>query len=227
MPMDAEHVGQIHLRYMRNAGQGCASPTRILVPEERHDEFVEASRRVFATVPVGDPWDPATVVGPLIRPEHRDRVEGFVERAVARRRDDPRRRRTAGPRARLVREPDAHRRRRIRLPRSRRRRSSGPSPCCFPIATSTHAVAHRQRHALRPCGLRPRRRGRCARAAPRGCAPAASTSTAEAASGPTRRSVAGAPAASGASGAPRASGSTSSPSTSNGGPRRCRRRSSS
>jgi aldehyde dehydrogenase (NAD+) len=83
MSMDAEHVGQIHLRYMRNAGQGCASPTRILVPEERYEAFVESSRRVFATVPVGDPWHPATVVGPLIRPEHRDRVEGVVERAVA------------------------------------------------------------------------------------------------------------------------------------------------
>jgi aldehyde dehydrogenase (NAD+)/betaine-aldehyde dehydrogenase len=83
LELDEQSVGQIHLRYMRNAGQGCASPTRILVPENRYDEFLEISRRVFATVPIGDPWDPATVVGPLIRPEHRDRVEGFVDRAVA------------------------------------------------------------------------------------------------------------------------------------------------
>jgi aldehyde dehydrogenase (NAD+) len=83
MPLDEAHVSQIHLRYMRNAGQGCASPTRILVPADRLDEFVEVSRRVFAAVPVGDPWDPATVVGPLIGPGHRDRVEGLVERAVA------------------------------------------------------------------------------------------------------------------------------------------------
>ena len=83
MPLDEEHVSLIHLRYMRNAGQGCASPTRILVPDERLDEFVEVSRRVFEAVPVGDPWDPATVVGPLIREDHRRRVEGFVERALA------------------------------------------------------------------------------------------------------------------------------------------------
>jgi aldehyde dehydrogenase (NAD+)/betaine-aldehyde dehydrogenase len=78
-----ELASQIHLRYMRNAGQGCASPTRILVHESVYDTFVEVSREVYANVPVGDPWDPATVIGPLIRPEHRARVEGFVHRAVA------------------------------------------------------------------------------------------------------------------------------------------------
>jgi aldehyde dehydrogenase (NAD+)/betaine-aldehyde dehydrogenase len=83
LELTEEHVAQIHLRYMRNAGQGCASPTRVLVPEDRYERFVELSRAVYAKVPIGDPWDPATVIGPLIRPEHRDRVEGFVARAVA------------------------------------------------------------------------------------------------------------------------------------------------
>jgi aldehyde dehydrogenase (NAD+)/betaine-aldehyde dehydrogenase len=77
-----ELVAQIHLRYMRNAGQGCASPTRILVHDSVYDRFLELSREVYAKVPIGDPWDPATVIGPLIRPEHRERVEGFVARAV-------------------------------------------------------------------------------------------------------------------------------------------------
>jgi acyl-CoA reductase-like NAD-dependent aldehyde dehydrogenase len=81
--LDAESVLGIHARYLRNAGQGCASPTRILVHEDRHDEFVEITRSVLPTVGVGDPWDPGTIVGPLIRSEHRARVEGFVERAVA------------------------------------------------------------------------------------------------------------------------------------------------
>jgi aldehyde dehydrogenase (NAD+)/betaine-aldehyde dehydrogenase len=78
-----ESVLGIHSRYLRNAGQGCASPTRILVHEDGRDEFLEITRRVFATVGVGDPWDTGTIVGPLIRPEHRARVEGFVERACA------------------------------------------------------------------------------------------------------------------------------------------------
>lgn len=83
MPLDEEHVATIHLRYMRNAGQGCASPTRILVSEDRRDEFLEVTQHIFDSVGVGDPWDPNTVVGPLIRDDHRRRVEGFVERAVA------------------------------------------------------------------------------------------------------------------------------------------------
>jgi len=82
MPLDQDTVARIHLRYMRNAGQGCASPTRILVPESRYEEFIEVSRQIFDQVPVGDPWDPATVVGPLIREAHRQRVEGFVQRAL-------------------------------------------------------------------------------------------------------------------------------------------------
>jgi aldehyde dehydrogenase (NAD+) len=83
MPLDEVHVATIHLRYMRNAGQGCASPTRILVPQDRRDAFLEITQHVFDTVGVGDPWDPHTVVGPLIRDDHRRRVEGFVERAIA------------------------------------------------------------------------------------------------------------------------------------------------
>ncbi len=72
-----------HLRYLRNAGQGCASPTRILVHESRYEEFVERSRTLFAGVKVGDPWNADTVLGPVISKPHRERVEGYVTRAVA------------------------------------------------------------------------------------------------------------------------------------------------
>jgi aldehyde dehydrogenase (NAD+) len=72
-----------HLRYLRNAGQGCASPTRILVHESRFAEFVDRSRALVAGVKVGDPWDADTVLGPVISKAHRQRVEGYVERAVA------------------------------------------------------------------------------------------------------------------------------------------------
>lgn len=74
---------QVHLRYLRNAGQGCASPTRLLVHRSQYDEFVDRSKAVFDSVAVGDPWDPATVVGPVISAAHRARVEGFVTAAVA------------------------------------------------------------------------------------------------------------------------------------------------
>lgn len=73
----------VHLRYLRNAGQGCASPTRILVDQSQLSSFIDASREVFAGVRTGDPWDAGTVVGPLISAAHRDRVEGYVASALS------------------------------------------------------------------------------------------------------------------------------------------------
>ncbi|WP_075834936.1 MULTISPECIES: aldehyde dehydrogenase family protein [unclassified Rhodococcus (in: high G+C Gram-positive bacteria)] len=73
---------QVHARYLRNAGQGCSSPTRILVHETQYEEFVELSQRAFNSLKIGDPWDDTVVAGPLISAKHRDRVEGYLERAV-------------------------------------------------------------------------------------------------------------------------------------------------
>jgi aldehyde dehydrogenase (NAD+) len=71
----------LHSRYLRNAGQGCQSPTRLLVPQEQLDDFIDVSREVFAQIKVGDPWNPTTLIGPLISEAHRARVEGYVERS--------------------------------------------------------------------------------------------------------------------------------------------------
>ena len=71
------------LRFCRNAGQGCGATTRILVHRSQYDEFVEAAVAFLRErVPVGDPRDEATEVGPLISAEHRQRVEGYLGRAV-------------------------------------------------------------------------------------------------------------------------------------------------
>lgn len=72
----------LHARYARNAGQGCGSPTRILVEESRYEEFAAASRVAYAKIKVGDPRDPATIVGPVITRAQRDRIEAGVARAV-------------------------------------------------------------------------------------------------------------------------------------------------
>ena len=74
----------IHHRYGRNAGQGCASPTRIFVHRSELDAFVEAGEPVYRELVVGDPWSPRTVVGPVISRPHRDRIEGAISGAVAR-----------------------------------------------------------------------------------------------------------------------------------------------
>jgi aldehyde dehydrogenase (NAD+) len=71
------------LRFCRNAGQGCGATTRILVHRSQHDEFVAKASTFVNGLVVGDPMDPATVVGPLIAGAHREWVEQMVDGAVA------------------------------------------------------------------------------------------------------------------------------------------------
>ncbi len=63
------------------AGQGCINGTRILVERSRYDEFVAAFVQASQAMPIGDPMDPKAMMGPLIHPEHWQRVDGFVQRA--------------------------------------------------------------------------------------------------------------------------------------------------
>jgi aldehyde dehydrogenase (NAD+)/betaine-aldehyde dehydrogenase len=77
-----KYAFSLHARYARNAGQGCGSPTRILVEESRYQEFVAISREVYPQIKIGDPRDPATIVGPVVTAAQRDRIEAGVARAV-------------------------------------------------------------------------------------------------------------------------------------------------
>jgi len=62
-------------------GQICSSLTRIVVGANRHDQLVDALAAGFAQVVVGDPFDPATGMGPLAMQRQRDRVEDIVRQA--------------------------------------------------------------------------------------------------------------------------------------------------
>ena len=66
-----------------NSGQDCTAATRVHVHRSVADELAELLAGALARVRVGDPHDPATDIGPLVSREHRARVHGFVERAVA------------------------------------------------------------------------------------------------------------------------------------------------
>jgi succinate-semialdehyde dehydrogenase/glutarate-semialdehyde dehydrogenase len=48
-----------------NAGQVCVATERLIVLDEVHDEFVEASIKAADTVRLGDPFDDGTNMGPL------------------------------------------------------------------------------------------------------------------------------------------------------------------
>ncbi|MFE3450670.1 aminobutyraldehyde dehydrogenase [Nonomuraea sp. NPDC059194] len=66
-----------------NTGQDCTAATRVYVSRQAYGDAVEAIRATLAEIKVGDPWSPTTDIGPLISAAHRDRVHGFVSRAVA------------------------------------------------------------------------------------------------------------------------------------------------
>ena len=48
-----------------NAGQVCVATERLIVVDEVHDEFVEATMKAAETVRLGDPFDESTNMGPL------------------------------------------------------------------------------------------------------------------------------------------------------------------
>jgi aldehyde dehydrogenase (NAD+) len=67
---------------MLNSGQGCTAATRMVVHASRYDETVERLREAVAAAPMGDPRDEATIVGPIIRADQVDRMDGLVRRAA-------------------------------------------------------------------------------------------------------------------------------------------------
>jgi aldehyde dehydrogenase (NAD+) len=48
------------------AGQRCTTLRRLIVHDSIADDLVASLRRLFERVPIGDPRDPATLIGPLI-----------------------------------------------------------------------------------------------------------------------------------------------------------------
>ncbi len=64
------------------SGQACVAATRMLVPQDRKDEVLETVSATYASLTVGDPRDPATLVGPLINAAARERCERYVALAV-------------------------------------------------------------------------------------------------------------------------------------------------
>ena len=66
-----------------NCGQDCTAATRIYVHDDVREEFLERFLANVDRLTVGDPMDADTDLGPLVSTAQRDRVHGFVERAVA------------------------------------------------------------------------------------------------------------------------------------------------
>ena len=67
---------------LMNNGQVCGAQSRLLISRAKYDEFVDAIGQAMAAMPVGDPLDPATAIGPLVNASQRDRVKGYQQLGV-------------------------------------------------------------------------------------------------------------------------------------------------
>lgn len=72
-------VEAMRLLSFRNSGQICTLKTRVLVSRKREAEAVEALADMVQSMPVGDPNDPDTHIGPMVSEKQRDSVEGYID----------------------------------------------------------------------------------------------------------------------------------------------------
>jgi acyl-CoA reductase-like NAD-dependent aldehyde dehydrogenase len=65
-----------------HCGQGCVINTRLVLPERLLDAYKEGVTAAVPGIKIGDPRDPSSVLGPLIREQQRARVEGYVASGI-------------------------------------------------------------------------------------------------------------------------------------------------
>ncbi|MEU7180251.1 MULTISPECIES: aldehyde dehydrogenase [Streptomyces] len=66
-----------------NNGEACIAQTRILAPRSRYDEVVDAIAAMMRDATVGDPLDPATWIGPMVKQAQQQRVRSYIEAGIA------------------------------------------------------------------------------------------------------------------------------------------------
>ncbi|MPZ27223.1 MAG: aldehyde dehydrogenase family protein [Micromonosporaceae bacterium] len=83
---DADHAVAVKVGVANcylNTGQTCTALSRMLVHTSRYEEAVERAAEYAAGLPVGDPTDPKTRLGPLVSADQRDRVLSLLRAGVA------------------------------------------------------------------------------------------------------------------------------------------------
>jgi acyl-CoA reductase-like NAD-dependent aldehyde dehydrogenase len=73
----------IQMASLANSGQVCNALSRILVPAAREAEFVDALAAAMASMPVGDPADANTAIGPLVARRQQESVRGYIESGIS------------------------------------------------------------------------------------------------------------------------------------------------
>ena len=65
-----------------STGQVCSHGTRVFVQRGVYDEFLDGLAERVAGWKVGNPFDPDTMIGPLVSAEHHDKVMGYLQLAL-------------------------------------------------------------------------------------------------------------------------------------------------
>ncbi|MGW4214411.1 aldehyde dehydrogenase family protein [Lentzea sp. NPDC004789] len=76
-------IGAAIKGFVFNTGQFCMGGPRLLVAAPLYDAVVEALAGAVPHVPLGDPFDEGTVIGPMAGERHLSKVEGYVAQAKA------------------------------------------------------------------------------------------------------------------------------------------------
>ena len=76
-------VGTAISGFVFNTGQFCMAGSRLLVQRPVYDDVVAALAGAIGHVPVGDPFDEGTVIGPMAGPRHLAKVRSFLEQAAS------------------------------------------------------------------------------------------------------------------------------------------------
>jgi len=66
-----------------NSGQSCDAPTRMLVPQNRHDEAVAVAAGVAERMKVGDPRTEGIDLGPVVSQVHFVKIQRLIEAGIA------------------------------------------------------------------------------------------------------------------------------------------------
>ena len=68
----------------QSAGQRCSALRVLYVQDEARERVLEMLEGAMEALTLGDPWDPATDVGPVIDAEAEEGIRGYLAASAAR-----------------------------------------------------------------------------------------------------------------------------------------------
>jgi len=67
---------------LRNSGQSCNSPTRMLVPKAKMAEVAARAKEIAEGLKVGSPQDTETQMGPVVSKRQWDKIQGYIRSGI-------------------------------------------------------------------------------------------------------------------------------------------------